>query len=99
MLGAVWLTGLLKHRTARALGITGGVAMTVALLASIGAFVASSAEVMTERAVANVPVDWQVQLAPGTDPQTVLALLDDTHLVESVGYANTDGFSASTRGT
>jgi putative ABC transport system permease protein len=99
MLSAMWLTGLLKHRTARALGIAGGVALTVALLASIGAFVASSAEVMTERAVANVPVDWQVQLAPGTDPQTVLALLDDTHLVESVGYANTDGFSASTRGT
>ena len=52
---------------------TAGVALTVALLASIGAFIAGSAASMTQRAVAAVPVDWQILLNTGVAPQTVIA--------------------------
>src|SRR5438309_5605458 len=72
MLIMLWLKGLLARRSGRLLGATLGVALTVALLASIGAFIASSAATMTARSVADVPVDWQIQLVPGTDPGAVI---------------------------
>jgi len=43
---------LLRRRLGRLLGAIVGVALTVALLASIGAFTISSAASMTERAIA-----------------------------------------------
>src|SRR5258707_5472940 len=60
-----WLTGLLRHRAARLAGSVLGVAMTVALLGSLGVFFAASKAQMTRQALAGVVVDWQVQLAPG----------------------------------
>src|SRR5260221_3893224 len=59
-----WLTGLLRHRAARLTGSVLGVAMTVALLGSLGVFFAASKAQMTRQALAGVVVDWQVQLAP-----------------------------------
>jgi ABC-type multidrug transport system fused ATPase/permease subunit len=50
MITRLWLKGLLKRRPGRLLGAIIGVALTVALLASIGAFTVSSAACMTERA-------------------------------------------------
>src|SRR5258708_4057341 len=70
-LTSLWLKGLLTRRSWRLIGAILGVAMTVALLASLAAFISSSAASMTRRAVADVPVDWQVQLSPGTDPGVV----------------------------
>ena len=68
MIALIWFKGLLSRRRGRLLGAVAGVALTVALLATIGAFIASSGSSMTKRAISDVPVDWQVQLSPGTDP-------------------------------
>ena len=102
MLTMLWLKGLLTRRSDRLLGAIIGVALTVALLASIGAFIASSAASMTQRAITDVPVDWQVQLSPGTNVQTVTDAMNKVAsytALEEVGYASTDGFTASTNGT
>ena len=72
MLLSLWFKGLLLQRSGRLIGIIIGVALTVSLLASLGAFITSSAASMTQRAVAGVPVDWQVQLSPGTDVHTAI---------------------------
>jgi len=102
MLMMLWLKGLLAHRTGRLLGTIVGVAVTVALLTSIGAFIAASSASMTQRAIADVPVDWQVQLVPGTDVNAVTSAIGKSTAytaLEEVGYANTGGFTASTVGT
>ena len=98
----LWLKGLLARRPGRLLGAIAGVALTVALLASIGAFTVVSAASMTQRAIASVPVDWQIALAPGTDAKTVADALKQVTLysqLQTVGYAESGGFSASTNGT
>jgi putative ABC transport system permease protein len=102
MLTILWLKGLLAHRSGRLVGTIVGVALTVALLASIGAFIAASAASMTQRAIADVPVDWQVQLSPGTDANTVTDAIGKSTsytALEEVGYANSAGFTANTGGT
>src|SRR6185295_8547765 len=102
MIGALWLSGLLGRRLGRLLVAALGVALTVALLAALGAFSASSAATMTRRTIAAVPIDWQLLLAPGADEQAVTTALPTTTgvtAIESVGYADVSGFSASTGGT
>ncbi len=99
MLTVLWLKGLLLRRSGRLLGTMIGVSLTVALLASLGTFIASSAVSMTQRAIADVPVDWQVQLSPGTDiAKSTVAVGQSTAYtaLEQVGYANVGGFSATT---
>ncbi|MFW8643216.1 hypothetical protein ACOJBO_12715 [Rhizobium beringeri] len=59
-----WLIGLVRNRSGRLFGTIGGVALTVAFIACLGAFLQSSAVEMTARSIAQVPVDWQVQLLP-----------------------------------
>jgi putative ABC transport system permease protein len=61
----LWLSGLIKVRSGRLVGAIAGVACMVALIASLGVFLQTSSASMTARAIASVPVDWQVQLAPG----------------------------------
>lgn len=102
MLTLLWLKGLLSRRSGRLLGAVLGVGVTVALLISLGAFIASSSASMTRRAVASVPVDWQVQLSPGTDPGRAAEALGKTTrytALEQVGYADSSGLSADTGGT
>lgn len=102
MLTMLWLKGLLAHRPGRLLGAIVGVALTVSLLASIGTFIVSSAASMTQRAGANVPVDWQVQLSPGTGVNSVKAAIGKATsytALEEVGYADSAGFTATTNGT
>src|ERR1700681_4414252 len=53
-------------------GHRAGIMLTVALLAALGAFLAQSTASMTRHAVAGVPVDWQVQLVPGTTAQAIV---------------------------
>ena len=99
---ASWLKGIFTHRGGRVLGAICGVAVTIALLASIGTFIAYSGASMTKRAVADIPVDWQVQLVPGTDMQGVQNALGKTTAytdLEKVGYGDTGGFEAETGGT
>ena len=102
MLLILWLKGLLARRSGRLFGAIIGVALTVSLLASIGTFVTSSAASMTQRAATNVPVDWQVQLVPGTDINAVQAAIGKStsyNALEEVGYADVAGFTANTNGT
>jgi len=79
-----------------------GVALTVALFVSIAAFIVSGSATMTRRAVATVPVDWQVQLTLDTAPATVLVALRQATPVTTtaqVGYAQASGLEATTGGT
>ena len=102
MLIGLWLKGLLARRSARMLGAAAGVMVAVALLASIGAYVEASAATMTSRAIAEVPVDWQVQLVPGADVTAVTAALGAAcpyEAIAAVGYADAAGLSATTGGT
>src|SRR5258708_8227797 len=102
MLTMVWLKGLLGYRSGRLLGAIIGVALTVALLAAIGVFIASSSASMTQRAATDVPVDWQVQLSPGSDANAVADAIGKSTsytALEQVGYANTASFTASAGGT
>ncbi len=99
---ASWFLGLVKERNGRLLGCAAGIAVTVAMLASLGAFLAQSTASMTRRAVSSVPVDWQGQLAPGTSVQAVTAAIRQAASVATlheVGYAGVDGFEAHTGGT
>ena len=98
----LWLKGLIKRRPVRLLGTVTGIALTVALLMSLAAFIVSGSASMTRRAVATVPVDWQVQLTPDTAPKTVLTALRQATPVQTtaqVGYAQTLGLEAQTGGT
>src|SRR5258708_38049986 len=98
MLTMLWLKGLLAYRSGRLLGAIVGVALTVALLAAIGVFIASSSASMTQRAAADVPVDWQDQLSPGSDGNTVADAIgqstSDTAL-KQLAYCHNSGFTAS----
>lgn len=90
-----WLSGLLRTRAGRIVGIAAGIAVSVALLADLGTFIQSSAASMTSRAVATAPIDWQVQVLPGTDPAAVRQAITQAAPVDaifSVGYADVSGF-------
>jgi putative ABC transport system permease protein len=97
----MWLRGLVMRRPGRVLATAAGVAVSVALLASIGSFLSASKATMTRRAAARVPVDWQVEAQPGSDPAAVLTTTKSTPGVTAalrVGYANTTGSTATTGG-
>ncbi len=99
MLGVTWLRGLIGRRSGRLVATVAGVAIAVALVASIGTFLAGSKATMTRRAVQNVAVDWQVEVQPGADPAGVLtAVSARTRAAEPVGYATTTGMSAASAG-
>jgi putative ABC transport system permease protein len=95
----LWLRGLLRERGAWLVGGIAGLALTVAFLAALGTFVTSSAQTMARRAVAGVPVDWQVLLAPTAETALVLHALGEaapSSVIQAVGYADTSGFAART---
>src|ERR1700676_5040825 len=99
MTALLWLKGLLVRRVGYLAGTVLGVALTVALLASLGAFIALSASSMTQRAIAGVPVDWQVQLSPGSDRQAATTAIGQSTAytaLEEVGYANVSGLTSTT---
>jgi len=102
MLGLNWLRGLVARRPGRLVATAAGVAIAVALLASIGTFLGSSKATMTKRAAATVGVDWQVEAQPGADPGAVLSATESTAGTTAalpVGYAESSGFVATTGGT
>jgi putative ABC transport system permease protein len=98
----LWLRGILARGSARLAAAALGVALTVALLGALGTQIASSAATMTRQAIANVGVDWQVQLNPTADEAAVRAAIDratKTTAFERVWYADVAGFEASSQGT
>ena len=102
MLGVRWVAGLVRRRPGRIVGLTVAVAMAVLLTASLGAFFSASRSRMTADAVASVPVDWQVQLTPGTDvakATSTVAATGGILQVLPVGYADTTSLRSSVGGT
>jgi putative ABC transport system permease protein len=98
----MWVVGLLRRRRLRLAGAALGVALAVAFLASLGAFFAASKARMTKEAVVGVPVDWQVQLAPGTDAAQAGSVISSAPGVvasRQVEYADTSGFESSAGGS
>lgn len=98
----LWLKGLFQDRRGRFAGTIAGIALTVAMLAALGAFLSHSASSMTRRAIEGVPVDWQVQLVPGTSLQAISQTVHKAVAVaklQTVGYANVDSLETSTGGT
>jgi putative ABC transport system permease protein len=98
----LWLKGLVGARSGRLMVAAAGVALTVGLLGALGAFIVASAENMAKRAVAGVPVDWQVLVAPGADASAVTKAIGETAAYSAlapVGYADIAGFTATTGDT
>ncbi|MCZ2403983.1 ABC transporter permease [Paenarthrobacter sp. Z7-10] len=98
----IWLGGLLRRRSGRLLATAGGVAVAVALVASLGSFLAAAQASMTARAAAGVAVDWQVELSKGADTNSALATIKAAPGVKKalpVGYAPTTGLQAVTAGS
>jgi putative ABC transport system permease protein len=101
-LAPTWLGGLVRRRRTRLLVAMAGVALAVASVAALGAFVANAKATMTRRALARVVVDWQVAAAPGTGPSTLLdavAAAPGVRVALPVSYATTPGFEATAGGT
>ncbi len=102
MVTLTWLRGLLAQRRARILSTALGVAVGVALLASIGSFLSASTSKMTARASAGVAVDWQVQAAKGADPAKLLTQVRGFAGVTAarpLSIADTTGLRATTAGS
>ena len=102
MLTSTWLGGLLARRRSRLVATALGVAVGVALLASIGTFLSATTSKMTARAVERVAVDWQVEAQSGASPAAVTATTRSFPGVRSalpVSFGSTTGFSASSGGS
>jgi putative ABC transport system permease protein len=102
MIALTWLRGLVAHRRSRLLATAAGVAVAVALLASIGTFLSSTTSKMSERAIARVPVDWQVEAQPGADARAVLAQVKRDPAVRralAVAFAPTTGLRTTGGGS
>jgi putative ABC transport system permease protein len=98
----MWILGLVRTRFGRLVGAATGIAAMVALVAALGLFLHASAAGMTARSIATVPVDWQIQLAPGASSEAVkdaAAKAAPFSKMQIVDYAAIDGFEASTGGT
>ena len=93
-----WIKGILHHRWGRMTAPILGIAITVALLASIGTFISYSGTSMTKKAIENVAIDWQIQMVPGSDEQAVTSALSQAAkytALEKTGYADSAGFHAA----
>jgi putative ABC transport system permease protein len=97
-----WLAGILLRRPGRMIATAAGVAVAVALLASIGSFLSATESKMTKRAIARVSVDWQVEAQPGADAARILATTSHFAGVRHalpVAFAATTGLSATAGGS
>jgi putative ABC transport system permease protein len=99
---SIWLRGLRIRRSGRLLGTAAGIAVAVALIASLGSFLTAAQASMTARAAAAVAVDWQVQLSPGSDVQGSLSTIAAAPGVSNalpVTFARTEGFQSAAAGS
>lgn len=99
MLTVRWLRGLLAHRRGRLAATAIGVAVGVALIASIGTFLSATTGRMTAQAVGRVSVDWQVEVQPGASPARVATATGSFPAVREalpVTFAPTTGLRAAT---
>ena len=99
---SIWLSGLARRRAGRMLPATLGISLTIALLVILGIFINSSAATMTQRALGDVAVDWQIEIVNGASSVEIeqrLRRAVRVRTVDPVGYANVSGFTASNSGT
>ncbi|MFE2965930.1 ABC transporter permease [Streptomyces sp. NPDC059340] len=97
-----WAGGLARHRTGRLLAALAGIALAVALIASLGSFLTASKATMTQRALRSVAVDWQVEVQPGAAPGASLSLVRKTPGIRTalpVGFAHSGAFAATVQGS
>ncbi|MGX5804609.1 FtsX-like permease family protein [Bradyrhizobium sp. Arg314] len=102
MMLLLWMRGILARRLPRVAGAAAGIALTVALLASMALFLAHAGASMTAHAISGVPIDWQVQVISGADPEAVgkaVAEAAPVKAVRGVRYADVAGFEALAGGT
>ena len=93
-----WLAGLLRRRPLELLVAAVSIALTVAFVASLGAFVTQSHAALTVRAAASVPVDWQVQVTPQGDLAGVtkdVKALPGVQAVEGVDFAHVSALKST----
>jgi len=81
---ASWLAGLCRRRPLELLGAAVSIAVAVAFIAALGAFITASRAGLSTRAAARVPVDWQVQVTPQGRPADVAGTLAKTPDVRAV---------------
>jgi putative ABC transport system permease protein len=55
-----WAVGLIRRRGGRLAATAAGIAVAVAVLVTLGGFLAAAQASMTARAIRGVTVDWQV---------------------------------------
>ncbi|MBL7260209.1 FtsX-like permease family protein [Paractinoplanes lichenicola] len=87
----------LRRRPAETLAAALAVALTVAFLVALGSFTTRTGARLTERAAARVPVDWQVQVTPGSDPavaRDALAATPGLTGFRAVDYAKVRGLTS-----
>jgi putative ABC transport system permease protein len=97
-----WLLGLFRTRLGRIAGSIAGIALTVALIAALGVFIRTSTASMTQRAIATVPIDWQVEMVPGSNPADIQAAVMQAAPVtrgEIAGYGKINGLEFSSAGS
>jgi putative ABC transport system permease protein len=102
MLSPMWAGGLARRRPLRILGTAFCVVLAVALLASLGSFFSFSRARMTRGAIADVPVDWQVQLTRSAEASQALTTIAKSKGVSAalpVGFATVTSLEASSAGT
>ena len=93
-----WLAGLLRRRPMELLVAAVSIALTVAFVAALGAFVTQSHAALTVRAAASVPVDWQVQVTPQGDLATVtkdVKALPSVRAVQPVDFAHVKALAST----
>ncbi|MDQ1710370.1 MAG: putative transport system permease protein [Frankiaceae bacterium] len=101
-LNATWAGGVARHRAGRLAATAAGVALGVALLASLGTFLSASKATMMRRAIENVSVDWQVEGQRDADPAALAGTVAGTkHVVaaETVTFGSTTGLESVKNGT
>jgi putative ABC transport system permease protein len=97
-----WTANLVVRRPTRLVGTMIGVGLALALMACLGSFIDSSVKTMTSRAVAGLPIDWQILLGPGAEEEVVRTAVhqaDADAVVETVAYADVPSLVARTGGT
>ena len=102
MVALNWLRGLVAHRPTRIAATALGVAVGVALIAAIGTFLSSTNSKMTQRAIARVAIDWQVEAQPGAKASDLLSKVSAFPGVKRalpVRFASAPSLTATTQGT
>ncbi|HEV2017813.1 MAG TPA: ABC transporter permease [Gemmatimonadaceae bacterium] len=96
-----WLSGLVRRRYGRMLPAVLGVSLTIALLSILGIFINASAATMTQRAVEDVPIDWQIELVGAATADSIEQQLNQSvtvRAIDPVEYADVSGFTAKSGG-